>query len=156
MNLHVQELIPDDYLPDVHMRLILYKRIANADTFDALDDLKAEVIDRFGALPEAARSLFRSTEIRLASEALGIARIDVGPASGRLDFDADTPVHPLTVVGLVQGEADVYRLEDATTLRFSSATLAEPEARFEFVEGLLERLAPPVPAPVPASVAATA
>ena len=156
VNLHVQALIPDDYLPDVHMRLILYKRIANADTFDALDDLKAEVIDRFGALPEAARSLFRTTEIRLASEALGIARIDVGPASGRLDFDADTPVHPLTVVGLVQGEADVYRLEDATTLRFSSATLAEPEARFEFVEGLLERLAPPVPAPVPASVAATA
>ena len=150
VNLHVQTLIPDDYLPDVHMRLILYKRIANAGTFDALDDLKAEAIDRFGPLPEAARALFRTTEIKLTSDALGIARIDVGPASGRLDFEADTPVHPMTVVGLVQREPDTYRLQDAATLRFS-ASLAAPEARFEFVERLLERLAPEVPAGVAAT-----
>ena len=150
VNLHVQALIPDDYLPDVHMRLILYKRIANAGTFDALDDLKAEVIDRFGPLPEAARSLFRTTEIKLASGDLGIARIDVGPASGRVDFEANTPVHPVTVVGLVQGDPDTYRLQDAATLRLSAA-LDAPEERFEFVEGLLERLAPPVPAGVAAT-----
>ena len=150
VNLHVQALIPDDYLPDVHMRLILYKRIANAGTFDALDDLKAEVIDRFGPLPEAARSLFRTTEIKLASGNLGIARIDVGPASGRVDFEANTPVHPMTVVGLVQGEPDTYRLQDAATLRLSAALYA-PEERFEFVEDLLERLAPPVAADIAAT-----
>ena len=150
VNLHVQALIPDDYLPDVHMRLILYKRIANAAALDALDDLKAEAIDRFGPLPEAAQALFRTTEIKLAGQALGIRRIDVGAASGRVDFEPDTPVHPVTVVGLVQAAPDTYRLQDAATLRFSTS-LAEPEARFEFVEGLLERLAPRVPAGVAAT-----
>ena len=151
VNLHVQALIPDDYLPDVHMRLILYKRIANAGTFDQLDDLKAETIDRFGPLPEAARALFRTTEIKLTSDSLGIGRIDVGAASGRLQFDADTTVHPLTVVHLVQAEPATFRLQDAARLRFA-AKLDAPEARFEFVERLLERLAPGVEP----SVAATA
>ncbi len=150
VNLHVQALIPDDYLPDVHMRLILYKRIANAGSFDALDDLKAEAIDRFGPLPDAAHALFRTTEIKLASQALGIARIDVGAGSGRVDFDAETPVHPVTVVRLVQTEPDTFRLQDAATLRFT-APLAEPEGRFEFVERLLERLGPQVPAGVAAN-----
>ena len=143
VNLHVQTLIPDDYLPDVHMRLILYKRIANAGTFDALDDLKAETIDRFGALPEAARALFRTTEIKLASDSLGIGRIDVGAASGRFEFDADTSVHPLTIVRLVQAEPNTFRLQDTARLRFA-AQLDAPHARFEFVERLLERLDPGV------------
>ena len=65
VNLRVPALIPEDYLPDVHTRLILYKRISSAESRDALDELRAEIIDRFGALPVATKTLFRITELRL-------------------------------------------------------------------------------------------
>ena len=141
VNLHVPTLIPDDYLPDVHMRLILYKRIAGADSADALGDLKAEMFDRFGPLPMAAQNLFRTTELKLASERLGVDRIDVGPLAGRLVFSAHTRVDPGHVVRLIQNEPGTYRLRDATRLSFT-AELGHPEARFAFVERLLERIAP--------------
>ena len=141
VNLHVPVLIPDAYLPDVHMRLILYKRIAGANSADLLDDLKAEMFDRFGPLPPATRNLFRTTELKLLSERLGIDRIDVGPLGGRLVFSAGTRIDPARVVRLIQNEPGTYRLRDATRLSFNAA-LSHPEARFEFVERLLERIAP--------------
>ena len=141
VNLHVPTLIPDDYLPDVHMRLILYKRIAGVDSADALDDLKAEMFDRFGPLPLPARNLFRATQLKLASERLGIDRIDVGPLAGRLVFNARTRVDPGRVVRLIQNEPGTYRLRDATRLSFNAA-LSHNEARFEFIERLLEQIAP--------------
>jgi transcription-repair coupling factor (superfamily II helicase) len=85
INLRVPALIPDDYLPDVHSRLILYKRIASAADRDERDALKAEVIDRFGPLPPAARTLFRVTELKLMAGDLGIDRIDIGPRGGRIE-----------------------------------------------------------------------
>ena len=141
VNLHVPTLIPDDYLPDVHMRLILYKRIAGADSADALGNLKAEMFDRFGPLPLPAQNLFRTTQLKLASERLGIDRVDVGPLAGRLVFSTRTQVDPARVVRLIQSEPGTYRLRDATRLSFTAA-LSHPEARFAFVEHLLERIAP--------------
>ena len=150
VNLHVPALIPDDYLPDVHARLILYKRIANAADGASLDDLKVEMVDRFGRLPEATQNLFRSTEIKLAARAIGIERVDIGVAGGRLQFTADAAVEPLTIVQLVQREPSTYRLrsssrdassESATRL-LVSRPLEDPGERFAFVEELLGTLAP--------------
>ena len=141
VNLHVPALIPDTYLPDVHMRLILYKRIAGASSADALDELKAEMFDRFGPLPPPAENLFRTTELKLIGEHLGIDRIDVGPLGGRLAFNARTRVDPGRVVRLIQQYPGTYTLRDATRLSFT-ASLDQPRARFEFVERLLERIAP--------------
>ncbi len=141
VNLHVPTLIPDAYLPDVHMRLILYKRIAGADHVDALDDLKAEMFDRFGPLPPSAHNLFRTTELKLLSERLGIDRIDVGPLAGRIVFSAHTRVDPGRIVRLIQNNAGTYRLRDATRLSFT-AELSHSEERFEFVERLLAQIAP--------------
>ena len=141
VNLRVPALIPEDYLPEVHMRLILYKRIASAESRDALDELKAEIIDRFGALPNATKMLFRITELRLAAAALGIAKIDFGPAGGRIEFAADTRVDPFALVRLVQREPNTFRLEDGTRLRMT-AKLDDVEARFERVADLLARLEP--------------
>ena len=141
VNLHVPALIPDSYLPDVHMRLILYKRIAGAASAEALDDLKAEIFDRFGPLPLPAQNLFRTTELKLLGEHLGIDRIDVGPLTGRLVFSAHTQVDPARVVRLIQNDPGTYRLRDATRLSFTAA-LSHPEARFEFVEQLLAQIAP--------------
>ena len=62
-------LIPDDYLPDVHTRLTLYKRISGARDADELRELQVEMIDRFGLLPDAAKHLFAIAELKLQRDA---------------------------------------------------------------------------------------
>ena len=144
VNLHVPALIPDDYLPDVHARLIMYKRIANAPDRDGLDELRFEMIDRFGLLPDALKNLFRTTAIKLAASRIGISRVDVGVAGGRVEFTTDTAVDPFTVVKLVQREPNTYRYRDgdhrASSRLLIRRTMAHPDTRFQFVEGLVGEL----------------
>src|SRR3984893_12292799 len=78
VELHVPVLIPEDYVPDVHLRLMLYKRIAGTPTSEDLDELKVEMIDRFGPIPPYAQSLFRATYLKLRAASLGIRKIDEG------------------------------------------------------------------------------
>ena len=139
VNLHVGARIPDEYLPDVHARLILYKRIANAKTEDDLDDLRAEVVDRFGSLPLPLAQLFRITALKLRMQHLGIRRLDLGVNGGRIEFGAETRVDPLTVVKLVQTQTATYRLDGATQLKISRA-LPEFEQRASFAVELLDLL----------------
>ena len=139
INLRVPALIPDDYLPDVHARLVLYKRIANAETEDQLRELQVEMIDRFGLLPDATRNLFRVTEIKLQADRLGIKKIDSGVENGRVEFQQDTLIDPGAIVDLVQSEPHRYKLTTANQLSFHEE-MAEPETRFTKVERLLDSL----------------
>ncbi len=144
INLRLPALIPDDYLPDVHSRLILYKRIANAADEEALKDLQVEMIDRFGLLPEAAKTLFRVTSLKLRCTPIGISKVDVGPEHGRLEFAADTQVDPMTLVKLIQDQPNRYKLEGATVFRFS-APMGASDLRLNTVEALIDRLESPAP-----------
>ncbi|KAG0741362.1 hypothetical protein G6F24_016733 [Rhizopus arrhizus] len=83
VELHVPALIPEDYLPDVHTRLTLYKRISSARDSDALRELQVEMIDRFGLLPDAAKHLFAIAELKLKAT-LGIRKLDLGENGGRI------------------------------------------------------------------------
>ncbi|MFN3238361.1 MAG: transcription-repair coupling factor [Pseudomonadales bacterium] len=139
VNLRLPALIPEDYLPDVHSRLVLYKRISNAETAEALKELQVEMIDRFGLLPESTKTLFRVTALKLRAEALGIKKLDAGDKSGRLEFSQDTPVDPFSIVQLVQSEPHRYRLPTANQLSFEE-NMEKSETRFKKVERLLERL----------------
>ncbi|MFY1663643.1 transcription-repair coupling factor [Pseudomonas sp. Pseu.R1] len=141
INLRVPGLIPEDYLPDVHARLILYKRIANAADEEGLKDLQVEMIDRFGLLPEPTKNLVRMTLLKLKAEQLGIKKIDAGPQGGRIEFGADTPVEPLTLIKLIQGQPKRYKFEGATLFKFM-VPMERPEERFNHLEALLERLTP--------------
>ncbi|MEQ5834428.1 transcription-repair coupling factor [Marinobacter sp. NFXS9] len=118
INLRIPALIPDDYLPDVHNRLMLYKRIASTRTQDELKELQVEMIDRFGLLPDPAKNLMRQSQLRIRAEKLGIAKIDAGSEWGRLEFGNQTPVDPLILVQKVQSAPQSYRLEGANTFRF--------------------------------------
>lgn len=118
MNLRIPALIPDDYLPDVHNRLMLYKRIASVESREALKELQVEMIDRFGLLPEPAKNLMTQTELRLKAEALGITKVDAGREWARLEFGSTTPVDPLVLVKKVQQSPDQFRLEGANSFRF--------------------------------------
>lgn len=141
INLRLPALIPEDYLPDVHARLILYKRIANATDDEALKDLQVEMIDRFGLLPEPVKTLFRITALKLRCEPLGVSKLDVGAEHGRLEFASETRVDPLTLVRLIQDNPQRYRLEGASIFRFN-APMAKAELRLNTVEALLDRLQP--------------
>jgi len=143
IDLRVVALLPEAYMPDVHMRLVLYKRIAGAEDRDALRALQVEMIDRFGLLPEATKTLFALTELKLAAAPLGIAKIDAGPNGGRIQFRPDAPVDPLSLVRLAQSSPRDYRLDGSGTLRFTT-TLEDPQERIKLVAELLRRLAPRV------------
>jgi len=141
VNLKIPALIPNEYLPDIHERLIIYKRISNADNKEALHDLKVEMVDRFGLLPDATKNLFRLTELRFKAEALGISKIDAGPNGGKMVFSSDTTVDTFKIVTMMQSQPQKYRLQGGNQLQFT-LDMNKTERRFQAVDALLGELAP--------------
>ncbi|WP_024950638.1 transcription-repair coupling factor [Cobetia crustatorum] len=139
VSLNLPALIPADYLHDVQQRLMMYKRISNAEDAGGLRELQVEMVDRFGLLPEPVKTLFRQTRLRQRAQALGIAKLEAGAGRGRIIFGAQTPVDPLTLVNLIQRQSDIYKLEGADTLRFAT-DMEDAETRFSFCETLLDLL----------------
>jgi transcription-repair coupling factor (superfamily II helicase) len=141
INLHLPALLPEDYVPDVHLRLILYKRIASANSGDELRDLQVELIDRFGLLPLAAKNFIRIAELKLLASSLGIEKIDAADSGGYLLFGREARIDPLNLVRLVQRDGQNYRMQGAHRLQFR-LELQKPEERFSSIEYLLRDLAP--------------
>jgi transcription-repair coupling factor (superfamily II helicase) len=139
VELHVPMLIPEDYVPDVHLRLMLYKRIAGTPTREELDELKVEIIDRFGPIPLYAQSLFRATYLKLRAAALGIRKIDAGASNGYILFDEQNKVDPKRVLKLIQGKPKEYRLDGPLKVRFAHIARTE-DALFDRVEQLVDQL----------------
>ncbi|MGX5671754.1 transcription-repair coupling factor [Thermomonas fusca] len=141
VDLHVPALIPDDYLPDPHARLTLYKRISAARDGNALRELQVEMIDRFGLLPDATKHLFATAELKLDATRLGIRKLDLGGSGGRMQFVEKPAVDPMAVIRLIQGQPKHYRMDGPDKLRI---TLELPDAatRFSAARGLLTALQP--------------
>jgi len=102
ITLGVPALLTNDYCPDVHERLSLYKRLATVSPFDKLMDIKEELVDRFGDLPEQAQSLFETHRLRLNMAVLGIKKIDANPAQITIQFIPNPPIDPIKIIQLVQ------------------------------------------------------
>src|SRR5690606_28264006 len=141
VDLRIPALLPDGYLPDVHMRLTLYKRIASAADSAALRALQVEMIDRFGLLPAAAKNLFRLAELKLAATPLGITKLEAGPQGGRIHVSPEPAADPLAIIQLVQSDPEYYKLAVPDKLWFQ-LPLEDAEQRFRTVQALLERLTP--------------
>jgi len=139
VDLHIPSLIPESYLPDVHERLIMYKRIASAATPEELRELQVEMIDRFGMLPEQTKNLFRVTEIKLKAGRLGVRKVDIGERGGRLTFTEQPNIDPLRIIQLVQAQSNVYKLDGSDKLRIQQE-LADTDQRFQAVNFLLDTL----------------
>ncbi|WP_043114412.1 transcription-repair coupling factor [Solimonas soli] len=132
IDLGVASLIPDTYIPDVHARLTLYKRIAEAADEATLHELKVEMIDRFGLLPAPAERLFDAAALRIAALALGVARLRAGARSISVDFSDRPNIEPIRLIKLIQTQPKVYKLEGQKRLHcygnFESAEARIPAA----------------------------
>ena len=140
INLHVAALLPDDYVPDVHLRLMLYKRISAAKNADELRELQVELIDRFGLLPEASKNLIRIAAIKKTALSIGVEKIDAADKGGYLVFAAESHIDPVALIQLVQNDSRRFRLQGSHRLQIID-DLADVEKRFQVIEDLLPRLA---------------
>ncbi|MDQ3228625.1 MAG: transcription-repair coupling factor [Pseudomonadota bacterium] len=141
IQLHTPALIPDDYIPDVHARLTLYKRISSARDAESLRELQVEMIDRFGLLPEPAKHLFAIAELKLQATVLGIRKLNLGTTGGRLQFDAKPAIDPMSVIRMIQGQPKTYQMDGPDKLRIK-LDLPDAAARFNAARGLLTALRP--------------
>jgi transcription-repair coupling factor (superfamily II helicase) len=139
VDLQSSALIPEDYLPDIHARLVLYKRIASAETPEDLSELQVEMIDRFGLLPPQVKTLFSVTELKQRAEKMGIRKIEANASGGRLVFAKDPFINTEQLISLIQTQAQTYKFDGADKLRFINK-FETTEQKLEFISELLQRL----------------
>jgi transcription-repair coupling factor (superfamily II helicase) len=132
-------LIPTAYIPDVHSRLILYKRIASTENKSEIRALKVEMIDRFGLLPDEVNHLFAVTQLRQLAQTLGVKKLDVAAAGGRILFNQNNKVDPMKIFQLVQTRPWTYKLSGQDSIRFEKE-LEEVQQRVDWVTDLLQQI----------------
>jgi transcription-repair coupling factor (superfamily II helicase) len=140
-------LIPEDYMPDVHMRLVQYKRIANAETNEKLAELQVELIDRFGLLPTQTKTLFEITTLKLIAQQLGISRIRASASGGTIEFGKNASIDPAVLLSLVAESNGAYRLDGPWKLRFEWDEPAT-DTRIAATKNLLNELGADAQTPV--------
>ena len=139
ITLHMPALIPDEYLSDVHQRLLFYKRISNTDTQEKLDNIRMELIDRFGIPPQPVKQLFAVHQIRLKAEQLGITKIDISSQGGHIEFAPDTPVQAMTIIQMMQKHPTYFRMGGGQRLKVM-VMLEDYQKRIQFIQDLLDSL----------------
>ncbi len=139
IDLQIPAFIPESYLGDVHARLVLYKRIASAKNANELDEMRVEMIDRFGAMPEQIQNLFAITELKLLSQSMGIKTIKTYPKGGKIDFSAQPNINPDVIVKLIKDNPGCYSFAGSTSIKFSK-DFASAAERIYFVQELLQLL----------------
>ncbi|WP_410687834.1 transcription-repair coupling factor [Avibacterium paragallinarum] len=139
IDLRIPALLPEDYLGDVNMRLGFYKRIAGAKSEQELEELKVELIDRFGLLPTPAKNLLRIAQLRLQAKLLQIIRIEATAQGGFIEFSPKASLDPTKFLQLIQQSPAVYRFDGPTKFRFHR-DLTESKVRLDFVAELLRTL----------------
>ena len=132
VELRMPSLLPEDFIPDVNTRLSFYKRIASAKKPGELDEIKVELIDRFGLLPDAARNLLDIARLRQLAQKMGIRKIEAHDKGGVIEFADKNHVDPVWLIGLLQKSPQHFRLDGPTRLKFFQ-DLNERKTRMEWV-----------------------
>ena len=143
VELHIPALIPDTYLSDVNARLTLYKRISGAKNPEQLRELQVEMIDRFGLLPDQVKNLFAVAGIKLAANAIGIRKLELGDKGGRIQFKEKPNVDPAAIIRMIQSQPKVYSLDGQDKLRIKMELPGAAE-RLGTAMSLVTTLAQPV------------
>lgn len=139
IDLRISAIIPEDYIGDIHNRLIMYKRISNAKDKQQLHELQIELIDRFGLLPPPVKNLLLITDLKLKAQQMGILKISAGAQQGKLDFNENPSIDPGVLISLIQVHAKRYQMEGPQRLRFTLDSTTPEERIFE-IHSLLDKL----------------
>ncbi len=139
INLHVPALLPADYCGDVHERLSIYKRLANCNAQDKIDDLQEELIDRFGKLPDPAKALIETHRLRIAAKSIGIVKIDAHTDSALLQFIPNPPIDAMRIIELIQKNRHI-KLNGQDKLRIT-VNMPDLAARLTQVKATIKALA---------------
>ena len=139
INLGTPALLPNDYCADVHERLSLYKRLANCEGADGVDDIQEELIDRFGRLPAQAQALIETHRLRIAAAPLGVRKIDAGEASVSMQFVPNPPIDAMRIIDLVQKNRHI-KLAGQDKLRIE-AKMPDVALRAQTIKHTLRQLA---------------
>ncbi len=143
ISLHLSTHIPHLFVPDVHQRLTLYKRIAELLTADEIMEMRAELLDRFGPLPESIDNLLRLVGIKRSCRQLKILKLEAGPKGASLQFHPQPNVNPSAIIELIQkGGGSVVFNHQTNTLGIKNRLWDEEEIRLQALEHLLEKLRP--------------
>ena len=133
-------IIPDTYLPDVHERLILYKRIASANNEEELKDLKIEMIDRFGALPDSTSNLFESSSLKNYSNHIGVLKINIYDDKAEITLNEKNSIDTSKIINLIQTKPTQYQLKNQNTIVINESM--EPDmSRISKISKLLSTIA---------------
>ncbi len=135
VNLGVPALFPNDYCPDVHERLSMYKRFAGTNDFSELMGLREELVDRYGDLPDQAKSLYETHRLRLEMSGFGIKKIDASPSSIQIQFIPNPPIDPMKIIQLIQSSKYI-QLNGQDKLKI----LPQKEKDFEKLEQRLDQI----------------
>jgi len=141
IDLNITSLIPETYIHDVSARLLLYKRISHANCDAALDELKVEMIDRFGLLPEPVTNLFRAAKLKLWVEPLGITKIEASPSGGRIMFAQKPNINTSALIEMIRTMPQKYQIKGSELFKFK-IEMPDTEDRFKVVEQLIQKLMP--------------
>lgn len=138
INMHSPALLPDGYCPDVHERLVLYKRLATCESEQEIDDIHEELIDRFGLPPQTVKTLIDSHRLRLLAKPLGVQKLDASEVAIQVHFAKNPPIDPMKIIQLLQTKRN-YRLAGQDKLRVE-ADIQDVALRVVRVKELLKEL----------------
>jgi transcription-repair coupling factor (superfamily II helicase) len=138
INLHVPALLPSDFCGDVHERLSIYKRLANCQTQDRIDDMQEELIDRFGKLPDPVKALIETHRLRILADSVGIVKIDAHSEAVNMQFKPNPPIDPMKIITLIQKNRHI-KLAGQDKLRIT-ANMPDCAARAAQVKTTVKQL----------------
>ncbi|WP_455022410.1 transcription-repair coupling factor [Neisseria elongata] len=138
IKLHSPALLPESYCPDIHERLVLYKRLAVCETVQQINAIHEELVDRFGLPEQPVKTLIESHHLRLAAKELGIDAIDATGEAVTVTFGKHHQIDPTEIILLIQTDKK-YRLAGADKLRFT-AQMEDVEMRIKTVKSVLKTL----------------
>ncbi|WP_070962996.1 transcription-repair coupling factor [Vibrio sonorensis] len=136
VEMRLPALLPDDYIPDINTRLSMYKQIASVRDSGELNELKVELIDRFGLLPDATKNLLSVSELKLDAGQIKVRKIEAHDKGGFIEFYPNADINPAFLVKLLQSQPQKFSLEGPTKFKFA-VPLVDRRKRIQFVSDML-------------------
>ena len=140
INIGASVLIPEAYVPDLNVRMALYRRLAGIETREDIERFAAELIDRFGALPVEVRHLFEIVAIKQLCRAASVEKVEAGPKGGTIAFRHNEFANPLALVKFITAQRGTMKVRPDQKI-VVTRDWPTPEARLKGMQAVLGQLA---------------